>query len=67
MSGQARCGAPSGGSANIVDAPLRGSLAEVAPGDTIETLTILATATNAVAAPIHHRMTVLVTPERFDL
>lgn len=47
------------------DALLKGSLAEHAPGDIIETFTILATAANAAVVPVHDRMAVIVPPERF--
>ena len=35
---------------------LTGSLAELAPGDTLETCTILTTEANETVAPVHHRM-----------
>ena len=47
-------------------AVLKGSLSEFAPGDAIETFTLLTTAANATVAPVHHRMPVIVPPERFD-
>ena len=47
-------------------AVLKGSLAALAPGDAIETFTLLTTAANATVAPVHHRMPVIVPPERFD-
>ena len=48
------------------DAVLKGSLAELAPGDALETFVILTTAANAAVAPVHHWMPVIVPPERFD-
>ena len=47
-------------------AVLRGSLAECAPGDVVETFALLTTTANAAVAPVHHRMPVIVPPERFD-
>ena len=47
-------------------AMLEGSLAELAPGDVVETFVILTTSANAAVAAIHHRMPVIVPPERFD-
>ena len=38
---------------------LTGSLAEHAPGDTLETCTILTTEANETVAPVHHRMPVI--------
>ena len=45
---------------------LKGSLAELAPGDVVETFVILTTSANAAVAAIHHRMPVIVPPEHFD-
>ena len=45
---------------------LKGSLAELAPGDSLETCTILTTAANEAIAQIHHRMPVIVPREEFD-
>ncbi len=42
-----------------------GSFAGLRPGDSIETFTILTTAANAVVAPIHARMPVILAPEAF--
>ena len=47
------------------DAVLKGSLAEFAPGDALETCVILTTTANAALARVHHRMPVIVPPERF--
>lgn len=47
------------------DAVLRGSLAELAPGDVLETFTILTMDANAAVTPVHDRMPVIVPPERF--
>lgn len=47
------------------DAALKGSLAELAPGDALETFTVLTTDATATVAPVHHRMPVIVPPERF--
>ena len=44
---------------------LKGSLAELAPGDTLETFTVLTTDASAAVASVHHRMPVIVPPERF--
>ena len=43
---------------------LKGSLAELSPGDMVETCTILTTAANEAVAPVHDRMPVIVPPER---
>ena len=48
------------------DAVLKGSLAERAPGDALETFTILTTDATAAVAPVHHRMPVIVPPGRID-
>ena len=45
---------------------LTGSLAELAPGDTLETCTILTTSANETVAPIHPRMPVILPPEAYD-
>ena len=45
---------------------LTGSLAELAPGDPLETCTILTTEANATVAPVHHRMPVILPPHAFD-
>ena len=42
------------------------SLAELMPGDAVETCTILTTRANEVLAPVHHRMPVVLPPELFD-
>ena len=42
------------------------SLAELAPGETVETCTILTTAANETVAPIHERMPAVLPPESFD-
>ncbi len=42
------------------------SLAELAPGETLETCTILTTAANETVAPVHERMPVILPPESFD-
>ena len=44
---------------------LSGSLAARRPGDVIETCTILTTAANAVVAPVHDRMPVILAAEAF--
>ena len=45
---------------------LTGSLAELGPGDTLETCTILTTRANETVAPVHHRMPVILPPAAFD-
>ena len=45
---------------------LSGSHAARRPGDVIETCTILTTAANAVVAPVHNRMPVILPPEAFE-
>ena len=45
---------------------LTGSLAELAPGDTLETCTILTTQANETVAPIHPRMPVILAPDAYD-
>ena len=45
---------------------LTGSLAELAPGDTLETCTILTTQANETVAPVHHRMPVILPPNAYD-
>ena len=45
---------------------LTGSLAELAPGDTLETCTILTTEANETVAPVHPRMPVILPAEAFD-
>ena len=47
-------------------ATLKGSLAELAPGDVLETCTILTTGANAAVEPVHHRMPVIVPRERVE-
>ena len=42
---------------------LAGSLAELEPGEVIETCTILTTAANEIVAPVHDRMPVILPPE----
>ncbi len=42
------------------------SLAELAPGETLETCTILTTAANETVAPVHERMPVILPAESFD-
>ena len=44
---------------------LTGSLAELEPGDTLETCTILTTEANATVAPVHPRMPVILQPDAF--
>ena len=44
---------------------LSGSLARLEPGDAVETCTILTTAANAVVAPVHNRMPVILEPAAF--
>ena len=46
--------------------PLTGSLAELAPGDTLETCTILTAEANATVAPVHHRMPVILPADAYD-
>ena len=48
------------------DAVLRGSLAELVPGDVLETFTILTVDANAAVTPIHDRMPVIVPPNQFE-
>ena len=48
------------------DVPLPRSLAELAPGDAVETCTILTTTANETLAPVHHRMPVILPSELFD-
>ncbi len=45
---------------------LTGSLSELAPGDVLETCTILTTEANATLAPIHPRMPVILPPDAYD-
>ena len=45
---------------------LTGSLAELEPGDTLETCTILTTQANETVAPVHHRMPVILPAEAFE-
>ena len=47
-------------------AALPPSLIDIQPGMTIETCTILTTAANAVVAPVHHRMPVILPPTSYD-
>lgn len=47
-------------------AALPPSLADRAPGDAVETCTILTTTANETLAPVHHRMPVILPAERFD-
>lgn len=47
------------------DVRLGGTLADARPGDTVETCTILTTAANAVLAPIHDRMPVMLPRDAF--
>ena len=54
------------GGSDDKDAVLKGALAGHAPGEVIETCTILTTAANEAVAPIHHRMPVILRPEHFD-
>ena len=46
--------------------PLTGALAELAPGDTLETCTILTTQANATVAPVHDRMPAILPREAHD-
>ena len=48
------------------EVPLPPSLAELAPGDAVETCTILTTTANETLAQIHHRMPVILPSESFD-
>lgn len=45
---------------------LTGSLAACAPGDTVETCTILTTSATDELARLHHRMPVILPPDEFD-
>ena len=45
---------------------LTGSLAELEPGDTLETCTILTTQANETVAPVHPRMPVILPPAAYD-
>ena len=45
---------------------LTGSLAELEPGDTLETCTILTTQANETVAPVHPRMPVILPADAFD-
>ena len=45
---------------------LTGSLAELAPGDDLETCTILTAEANATLAPVHHRMPAILPHAAFD-
>ena len=45
---------------------LTGSLADLAPGDTLETCTILTTQANETVAPVHPRMPVMLAAQAFD-
>ena len=45
---------------------LTSSLAELAPGDTLETCTILTTQANETVAPVHPRMPVILPPPAYD-
>ena len=47
-------------------AALTGSLAERAPGDAVETCTILTTSANETVAPVHGRMPVILPPDSWD-
>ena len=42
------------------------SLADRAPGDAVESCTILTTSANGTLAPVHHRMPVILPPDAFD-
>ena len=44
---------------------LTGSLAELAPGDTLETCTILTTQANEIVAPVHPRMLAILPPDAY--
>ena len=46
---------------------LTGSLAELDPGDTLETCTILTTQANETVAPVHPRMPVILPTDAYDL
>ncbi len=48
------------------DAELRDSRAEHQPGDVVETFTILTTEANETLRALHHRMPVILSPERFE-
>ncbi len=37
-----------------------------APGDVVESCTILTTSANEILAPVHHRMPVILPPDAFD-
>ena len=45
---------------------LTGSLAELSPGDRVETCTVLTTVANEAVRAVHDRMPVIVPPEHFD-
>ena len=47
-------------------APLPASMAELDPGDEIETCTILTTEANALVSRVHHRMPVVLPPDASD-
>ena len=47
------------------EVPLPASLAELAPGDALETCTILTTTANETLAQVHHRMPVILPSESF--
>ena len=49
------------------DLTLKGSLAELVPGDVVETCTILTTTAYDAVGPVHDRMPVIVPREFFDL
>ncbi len=42
------------------------SLSDRAPGDAVESCTILTTSANETLAPVHHRMPVILPPDAFD-
>ena len=42
------------------------SLADRAPGEAVESCTILTTSANGTLAPVHHRMPVILPPDAFD-